>query len=333
MQFIKDFLKGAIIGTANIIPGVSGGTLALMLGIYERLISALRAISTRTLQTILQLFRLNRQGWEAFLAEMRRIDALFLITIGAGAAGAILLLSGLMTFLINEYHDPTYGFFFGLVAVSAFVPFRLIKRHTFTGLLAFIIALSGILFISCSMSSKEKLSNARAKYEIMMESEGTPIDKREQRADHGLPHLLFLFSVGAMAISAMILPGISGAFLLLIMGIYLEILQAVAFHDFLILAVFAAGCIFGILAFARLLNFLLRRWHDQTMSFLLGLIVGSLWAIWPFKTSAVIGGETIYLANRYPHAWGANETTTLATFLLGGFIVAVFVWFDARRRS
>ncbi len=130
----------------------------------------------------------------------------------------------------------------------------------------------------------------------------------------------------------MILPGISGSFILLLMGAYFELLKAITYRDFLLLLVFALGCIIGILLFTRFLNLLLKKWHDQTMYFLLGLVIGSLWAIWPFKSSITIGKEKIYFTNQLPYSWGGSEMLTIGSMVLGGTIVALFIWLENKQR-
>jgi len=332
MQVVRSFIKGMVIGIANIIPGVSGGTLALVLGIYERLITAINNISLRTLTSLLGLVKCNRRAWEVFTAEMRRIDLVFLILIELGAIASIVALANLMTFLLKNFHDPTYGFFLGLVAVSALVPYKLIKKKSvICGLMA-LLAVGGILLLSQSVSEDARLEKVQVKYE-MKQAKAASMDEKvpDKSGDYSLPHLLFMFVVGAVGISAMILPGISGSFLLLLMGAYFEVLRAITYLDFIIIIAFSLGNLVGLLVFARFLKYLLRHWYDYTMGFLTGLVLGSLWAIWPFKTSSQVGGETIYLRNRMPEAWGGNEFATLAMVLIGGAIVAAFIWIEARQ--
>ena len=141
-----------------------------------------------------------------------------------------------------------------------------------------------------------------------------------------------IFLSGALAISAMILPGISGSFLLLLLGSYFEILEAIATRDLLTIGVFALGCLAGVVMFSRLLNFLLERFHDTTMAFLAGLVAGSLWLVWPFKATFTVGSETVYLHNILP----VMETATLLTFATmaaGAFLVAVMIRFERRRTT
>ena len=332
MQVVKIFIKGMVIGIANIIPGVSGGTLALLLSIYERLITAIHNISLCTLTALLGLLKFNRRAWEVFTAEMRRIDAVFLILVELGAIASIMALANLMTFLLKTFHDPTYGFFLGLVAVSALVPYKLIKKKSIISGLMALLAVGGILLLSQSVNEEARLEKAQVKYEMKKATSASMDEKGPDKSgDHSLPNLIFMFGVGVVGISAMILPGISGSFLLLLMGAYFEVLQAITYLDFIIIIAFSIGNIVGLLAFARFIKHLLRRWYDYTMGFLLGLVVGSLWAIWPFKTSSEVGGETIYLTNHMPDVWGGNEFATLAMVLAGGAIVAVFIWIEAQQ--
>jgi len=340
MQLIRNLLHGAVIGVANIIPGVSGGTLALVLGIYERLIAAIHNISLETVKTLLGIFRFNRASLVRLKTELRRIDAVFLATIAVGALTAIVALAELMTYLLKNWHDPTYGFFFGLVLISAVAPYKLIRKISIRSLVSVILAVALVVAISYAVSGEKLIEKARVKHELSVQKETDAQNRTDPEDTKSLDpfHLLYIAFLGAVGISAMILPGVSGAFLLLVMGGYFDILQAIAVRDIPVLAVFLIGSLVGILAFTRLLNFLLKRFHDETMSFLLGLVIGSLWMIWPFKTTAVIGEgtihqETIYLANRLPESFGVNEVFTLIAFLAGASIVAVMVWAESRRNN
>jgi len=331
MNYAKGFLQGAVIGVANIIPGVSGGTMALVLGIYERLIAAIHAISGRTVAKTLGLLRLTPAAWREFAEEMRRIDLAFLALIGGGAMFSIVALANLMTYLLHAHHDPTYGFFFGLVAVSAWVPYKMIRKKSLACLLAGLVAMAGVVMLSQSMSGDAIVKKEQAKVALKAEKQQAGASGAAAAARPSPAHLLFMFFAGALAISAMILPGISGSFLLLVMGAYFEILRAIAYRDFLLLFVFAMGCGIGLLAFTRFLNYLLKQWHDLTMGFLIGLVIGSLWAIWPFRESVQVGEKTVYLGHQWPAALGGNEILTLLTFLAGSAIVVVFIWMEARR--
>jgi putative membrane protein len=129
----------------------------------------------------------------------------------------------------------------------------------------------------------------------------------------------------------MILPGISGSFMLLLMGVYFDILTCITERQLVPLGVFAAGCLLGLLLFTRLLNFLLERWHDVTMAFLLGLVVGSLWAIWPFKSYGLAAGQRVDMENILPAGFGLNEIFTVLAALVGMAVVAAFLWVESRQ--
>lgn len=332
MNFIN-ILRGMVIGVANIIPGVSGGTLALVLGIYERLIGAINNISFETVKAILGLLKFNKKSWKNFTDELQRIDAFFLATILIGALISIGALAKLMTYLLEHFHDPTYGFFFGLVIVSAWVPFKLIKKHSFFSILAIIIGTVGVIAFSSLSTDEQKIHRAQVKYEIEQQKAPNAAPVEKEKFDHSPGRLAFIVFAGVVAISAMILPGISGSFLLLLMGVYFSILKAITQLDILTLGAFSIGCLFGILACTRLINFALKRWYDVTISFLLGLVLGSLAAIWPFKGTAQVGGEIIYLSNKMPSAFGSNEILTLFAAIAGGLIVLLFIYLENRNEK
>ncbi len=323
-----NILKGMVIGVANIIPGVSGGTLALVLGIYERLIGAINNISFETVKAFFGLFKFNKNGWKNFIAELHRIDAFFLASILTGALISIGALAKVMTYLLEHFHDPTYGFFCGLVIVSAWVPFKLIKKHSFFSIMAVILATVGVIAISSLGTDEQKIHRAQVKYEIEQQKASGAIHLEREKFDHSPGHLAFIVLAGVVGISAMILPGISGSFLLLLMGVYFSILKAIAQLDILTLGAFSAGCIIGIVACTRFIDFALKRWYDVTISFLLGLVLGSLAAIWPFKGTARVGEEIIYLSNKMPAGFGSNEITTVLAAVAGGLIVLLFIYLE-----
>jgi len=327
MNLIKNLYKGAIIGVANIIPGVSGGTMALVLGIYERIITAIHNISLKTAISTLRLLSFRKEHRAEFKQEMKKIDAGFLIVITAGALAAVLALAELMTWLLTKWHDPTYGFFFGLILISAATPYILIKKKSAAVFIAAVIAVIGVLALSHSVSGDRMIEKAKVKHQVELQTEKNSAMGNET-ADNTLSnarHYSYIFVLGAVGISAMILPGVSGSFLLLLLGGYFEILSAIARKDLMILAVFALGCGAGIIIFTRLLNYLLLRWHDMTMGFLFGLVVGSLWMVWPFKYTASVGDEIIYLGNRMPGAFTQNEALTLCAALAGMVVVAAII--------
>lgn len=330
-SYVKDILIGGVIGIANIIPGVSGGTMALLFGIYERLIEALKNISAGTIAATIGILRFNKSSRERFKEEMRRIDALFLVLLTIGAGAAIVALASLMTYLLENRHDPTYGFFFGLVAASIAVPYRLIGKKTISCFIIMLLAVTLVVGLTAFMSGDRLLEKEQKKLEIRtLESDSAAdADRQTLSAVRGV----YLFIIGGVSVSAMILPGISGSFLLLLFGVYFDILKAITERDIPVLAIFALGCVAGLLLFTRLLNFLLAKWHDGTMAFLLGLVFGSLWAIWPFKETAIVGEKTIYLYNTLPGSFAGNEIVTILTCFLGAFIVGVFIRLEAGMKT
>lgn len=330
MNYIKDIFSGIVIGIANIIPGVSGGTMALVLGIYERLINAIHNISFETIKSVAGLLRLNAKSLDNFKQEMKRVDALYLVRIALGALAAVVLLAKLMTYLLINWHDPTYGFFFGLVLISALVPYKLIKKKSVPVVLMVCLAAAGLVGVSHSMSGKKLIEKVRFKQEMkddVHQSDG-PTDASPVLTSEQVRNLIKFFLMGAVAISAMILPGVSGSFLLLLMGGYFDVLKAIASRDLAVLGVFSLGCLVGMIFFSRFLEFLLRKSYDLTMAFLLGLVIGSLWMIWPFKAFVVVGTETVYLDNIFPSSFGLSELYTVIAFIAGSLIVALLIWIE-----
>ena len=262
-------LKGVLIGVANIIPGVSGGTFALILGIYERLIRALRSFGAQSVSAIWGAVqgRLNVNSRRALLAEARRVDLWFLARIGAGAIFAILVLSFLIQWLLIAHPGMTLSFFLGLIIPSLIVPWRMLSRKSAP---IYLWVLPGAAV-----------------------TVGVSLAFREGAAAGGGPVMAFV--TGAVAISAMILPGISGSFVMLVMGQYPNFLESlqnlqlgvvqgrVDWTAGLWLTCMAAGCTIGLLLFARALDFVLKRYRNATLMFLIGLIIGSFLVLWPFK--------------------------------------------------
>jgi len=234
------FLKGMLMGMADIIPGVSGGTMALITGIYERLIHGIREIDFKFILYLLQ--RKKQAAKENFM----KIDFELFIPLLIGIMTAFLLLAKLMDYLLEEQTAPTYAFFFGLIIASAGIVYKFIdiidRRHVISGLAGFIfvVAIVGL----------DKLGS-----------------------NHSPP---VIFLSGAIAICAMILPGISGSLILLIMGQYHFMLDALNDRDYSTLITFAAGALVGIVAFSRLMDHMIKHHRSVTMAFLFGLMLGAL---------------------------------------------------------
>ncbi len=287
-------LKGLCMGSADVIPGVSGGTIALITGIYEDLIQAIRSIDTAMLRKI------SKFDFKGALAHIR---IRFLLSLFAGIGVAILSLARLMNYLLHHQPVYTWSLFFGLIAASIVVVGRQIKNWW---------GIAGISFIA---------GTATASLIVNLIPVATP------------ETLWFIFLCGFIAICAMILPGISGAFILLILGKY-EFVTATLKNPFLpqnalIIAVFGIGCILGLLAFSRVLNFLLQRFHNLTIAFLTGLMTGSILKIWPWKEIL----ETRIIRGKAHVIWGGNilpdsiggEVVFAAVLAVIGFIAVMVI--------
>ena len=336
MNSLRLFIKGFLIGLANIIPGMSGGTLALVLGIYERLIRALRRIGLSTVKNLLGVVRLKKEAFTTAETELRRIDFGFLALLGTGAIAAILLTSKLIVYLLNDHHDATYGFFCGLILTSILVPVRMLKQRGVKELLVLLIAVALVLSLSIGTNEKQ--------LERVAYKSGSEIAVSDYVSNTAFPtywDLGMFFGSGALAISAMILPGVSGSFLMLALGVYFRLLTAIntlvesipevlngvfgrpMLGSLLIIGVTAIGCLFGLLAFTRLLNYLLERYRNLTVAFLIGLMVGSLYGLWPFREFAIVDGERIDTAHILPQL-DMDLLVTIGAFLIGCGVIFLF---------
>lgn len=339
MDSLRLFINGFLIGIANIIPGMSGGTLALVLGIYERLIGALRRIGLSTVKKLLRGATLRKNALEDAKAELRRIDFGFLSLLGIGAIAAVLLTSKLIVYLLNHHHDATYGFFSGLILISILIPMRMLKAFGWKELLVLLIAVALIFSLSIGTTEKQL---ARMAYKSGIETTtGSGVSERGTALPTSWELVLF-FGSGALAISAMILPGISGSFLMLALGVYFPLLTAIntmlegisellkgifetsLLGSLLIIGFTTVGCLFGLLAFTRLLNYLLDHYRNLTIAFLIGLMVGSLYGLWPFREFTLIDGERIDTAHILPH-FDMNLLITLAAFFVGCGVIYLFM--------
>ena len=246
MNVLRLFVNGFLIGIANIIPGMSGGTLALVLGIYERLIAALHNIGLQTIKRLLGIFTFKKQAIGDFYTELRRIDFGFLMILGVGAVAAVLVSTKLIVYLLDSQHDATYGFFFGLVLTSILIPMRMLKGFSWRELIILLVAATLIVF------TEELKKNAAETASVTAEG-----------LEASIGTFVVFFATGALAISAMILPGVSGSFLLLAFGVYFPLLTTIKdvmegvptflrgaesqqfLGDFLVLVIFTLGCLSG----------------------------------------------------------------------------------------
>ena len=256
-EYILTAVKGACMGAADVIPGVSGGTIAFIMGIYDKFVASLAAINAEAVK----LFFTGK-----FKEFWRHINGGFLLSLVVGIGVSVISLATVMQTLLSDFPIQTWAFFFGLIVASSIFILRGISGW---GLREILFLIGGILLgvTICTLSPTQ-----------------TP------------DALWFIFLSGAIAICAMILPGISGSFILLILGKYQYILGAVSdlvagqnvVGNLLIIGVFAIGAIIGILSFSKFLHWLLSRWHKQALIILAGFIIGSLVKIWPWNNPEAI---------------------------------------------
>jgi len=234
------FLKGLFMGIADIIPGVSGGTIALITGIYMRLVHAISGINLRFIS------RLVKGDFEGAKKSIGDIDFQLFIPLLAGIGLAIFLMSNLLDYLLQNFEASTYAFFFGLILAS---PVLLYEKIEGLSVKIIIFSIAGFLagFFLAGLATLQ--------------------------IGHSLP---VIFLSGMIAICAMILPGISGAFMLLFLGMYDYMINVLKNLQFLEIFVFIFGALIGILAFSRVLNYILRKYESITISFLIGLMLGAL---------------------------------------------------------
>lgn len=332
-DLFRTLCQGVAIGIGNIIPGVSGGTIALILGIYERLLKAISNINIQTIYAPLFLFSRKKEKREKFFQTMHDIDALFLICLGIGAVSAIFCLAFIFTYLLSQYREATFAFFAGLIFFSITVPYKMLTRKSWREFLMVLLALALVVFLCFIKNSMEQKSALQLQeyskqntieQSILKESAVKVWEKVQQNNnehDWGLiQQAVIFFFAGALAISAMILPGISGSFLLLLLGLYFQILTAVKQFQLGIIIPFALGALIGLLLFTRLLKFLLQRYYNQTMAFLMGLILGSMYGIWPFQKVISIQGVSFYGHVCLPEI-NMMLWISCISFIIGGVIV------------
>ena len=284
---LKNFLRGLLMGAADVVPGVSGGTMALIVGVYERLLQAIND----GVAALLKLGRLDVQGgWKG----LKAVDWALVVPLAAGILTALLVGARFIPGLLETYPEASRGLFFGLIAGSLVIPWARIStpapRHVLLASIAAVVAFGLV---------------------------GLP---PRTLADPALWYVLLCASV---AICAMILPGVSGAFLLLVFGIYEPTLEAVNARDMAYVATFIGGAVLGLGAFAKLLTYLLHRVYDATMAVLVGLMAGSLRALWPYLAD----DRSLLL----PQA--GDPIAVVVMLALGGaaFVLGLHAWSRSRR--
>ena len=244
----KDYLllslKGMGMGAADVVPGVSGGTIAFIVGIYDELIDSIKSINMKSLKLLFTL-RL-REFWTAVNGNF-----LFFLLLGIGIS--VFSLTKVITWLLTEQPILVWAFFFGLVLASTWFVGKDIKGWNWKTVLSFIVGTVAAFYITIA----------------------TPAETST--------HPLFIFLCGAIAICAMILPGISGSFILVLLGKYFYIMDAVKNLDITTLCIFGAGIVIGITSFSHVLSYALKHFRNITLAMLTGFMLGSLNKVWPWK--------------------------------------------------
>lgn len=245
---LKDYLvlmfKGMAMGAADVVPGVSGGTIAFIVGIYDELINSIKSINGASLKLLFT---------GKIAAFWKAINANFLFSILLGIGISVFSLAKLITWLLLTHPILVWAFFFGLVLASTWFVSKDIKEWNWKTIVSFVVGTAIAYYITVATPTE------------------TPT------------HPLFIFLCGAIAICAMILPGISGSFILVLLGKYFYIMEAVKSLQLFTLLIFAAGALIGITSFSRVLSFALARFRNITLSVLTGFMLGSLNKVWPWK--------------------------------------------------
>lgn len=298
------FLRGIAMGAADIVPGVSGGTIAFITGIYFRLLEAINAIPVAVFR---HLFR------GQFRAFWNTVDGTFLVCLLAGILASIATLAAAISYLLVAYPILIWSFFFGLIVASVWHVGRQVRHYQPTLLIPLLLGIAVAWWIT-TLSASEVSPSAMA-----------------------------FFGAGALAICAMILPGISGSFILVIIGMYAPVLEAIKSVDMGILLLFMAGCVVGLLSIARLITWAFHHFHDLVLALLTGFMIGALNKVWPWKETLSwrenSSGEKVPLNEASIWPWtfseqvGQDPEVLLAVVMaVAGFVLVLLVeWIGSRR--
>ena len=281
------FIKGMSMGIANVIPGVSGGTIALITGIYEDLINSLKTFDRKALKLIISI---DIKGF------IKYTNLYFLAAIFGGSIVSVFSIASLFKYLFINYPTQIWAFFFGLIIASIyFVGKRITKWN-----IAIILSLTLGILIAISLSFM------------------TPASEND--------NLFFVFICGIIGVSGMMLPGLSGSFILILMGNYeLLMVTAVTEINIILLSIFFLGSVFGLISFSHILSWVFKHYKNQTLALLTGFILGSLSIIWPWKKSEsiIIGGKEKIISYNWYLPNELNLETILAILLILAGILSV----------
>lgn len=262
IQYAMLTLKGMAMGAADVVPGVSGGTIAFISGIYEELITCINNINLDALRI------LKKEGVKA---AWNHVNGTFFVFLFAGILISIFSLSKLVLFLLNEHPILIWSFFFGLVVASSWLVSKSVSKWNIGTSMSLVIGIVIAFFISSAQTVAAGASG------------------------------WYIFLSGAIAICAMILPGISGSFILVLMGSYHIVLNALHDKDLVLIALFASGCLVGLLSFARVLKFLFSKFKNITVALLTGFMIGSLYKVWPWKVN--VGNAPVVIHSNGKEDW------------------------------
>lgn len=288
-------LKGMAMGAADIVPGVSGGTIAFITGIYEELINS---INNCDLSALRKLFK------EGFGAFWKHINGTFLVTLILGVGISLVSLANVISYLLEAHPVLIWSFFFGLIIASVWLVGKSITKWSPGAALALVVGIA----VAFYLSSLTSVAHVEGDW--------------------------FIFISGMIAICAMILPGISGSFILVMLGSYHKVLGAIKDKDLMLIALFGAGCVIGLLAFSKVLKFLFSRFKNVTIALLTGFMIGALYKVWPWKnkvgdTPLVVhsdGKEDYLLTNVFPNGFEGEAQIGLAiACAVGGLLLIIML--------
>lgn len=286
-------------GSADIVPGVSGGTMALILGIYERLLNAIRSFNSAWVLSMLRL----RPG-----EALKRNDLMFLIPLLLGIVSALMFFTRVVPLpaLIVSHPEEVYGLFFGLIVASIIILMGQVESY---GLKEIGISLVGVA-LGLVIVNLVPVETPTAGW--------------------------FIFLCGFVAICAMLLPGISGSFILLILGKYAYIIEALGQFEMTVIALFSAGAVGGLITFSRAIGWLLRHYHQLTLLLIKGILIGSLWMIWPFqqRTYEIVAGKSKLVGSQpvWPQILDSTVGKSIG-FMLTGFALVMLIHYISRRNK
>lgn len=285
-NYLSLFAKGLAMGAANVIPGVSGGTIALITGIYQRLINAIKSCDHNAIKLLLT--GKAKAFWQ-------HIDGSFLAALAIGILVSIVSLARLFEYLLENYERYTMAFFFGLILLSIYYVGKQVSTWNISTVISLLIGTAIAIATALLAPASEN------------------------------PSFWYVFLCGVVAISSMILPGLSGSFILIIMGNYALILGAISSFNMAILLPLATGCAFGIIVFSHLIAWIFKHYENQTLAAMTGFVLGSLVIIWPWKTAVMQtiereGKPAKEVVERYIWSW--PDWAQTETFIALALVVA-----------